>query len=286
MLKTQFKDLFQDARDAQIAFLGLFLLLGISTRDWTLHLGLIGAIAASCLVTQWLAQVAIPKLQGQMIKLWQLPPSWKSALITALGLCLLLRGNHYWSMALAGAVAIASKFLLRVGNKHFFNPANFGIIVALTLTPDAWVSPGQWGTGIWYLLLFAGAGGLVLKWVGRWETSAAFFCTYAGLEAIRYAWLGWTPDVYLHKLMSGSLLLFALFMVTDPRSIPNARQARVVWAVLVAWLTFLLQEEFFLTTGMFWALFVLAPLTPILDRIWSAPQFQFIAKPDSKSLAT
>lgn len=273
--------LFKDARDAQIVFLGLFLVLGISTRDWTIHPGLMGAIAASCLLTQWLAQVMIPKLQGQMVKLWQLPPSWKSALITALGLCLLLRGNHYWSMVLAGVVAIASKFLLRVGNKHFFNPANFGIIIALTLTPDAWVSPGQWGTQAWYLLLFLGAGGLVLKWVGRWETSAAFLCTYAGLEAVRYAWLGWTADVYLHKLMSGSLLLFALFMVTDPRSIPNARQARVVWAVLVAWLTFLLQEEFFLTTGMFWALFVLAPLTPVLDRVWSGPQFQFKPAPDA-----
>ncbi|NEO85398.1 MAG: Na+-transporting NADH:ubiquinone oxidoreductase, subunit NqrB [Spirulina sp. SIO3F2] len=278
--------MFKDARDAQIAFLGMFLVLGISTRDWTIQPGLMAAIAASCLLTQWLAQVVIPKLQGQVIKLWQLPPSWKSALITALGLCLLLRGNHYWSMALAGVVAIASKFLLRVGNKHFFNPANFGIIVALTLTPDAWVSPGQWGTQAWYLLLFLGAGGLVLKWVGRWETSAAFLCTYAGLEAVRYAWLGWTADVYLHKLMSGSLLLFALFMVTDPRSIPNARQARVVWAVLVAWLTFLLQEEFFLTTGMFWALFVLAPLTPVLDRIWSAPQFQFTASKESTPLTT
>lgn len=269
--------MFKDARDAQIAFLGLFLLLGIGTRDWTLQPGLMLTIALSCLLTQWLAQVAIPKLQGQTVRWLSLPTSWKSALITALGLCLLLRGNHYWSMALAGGIAIASKFIFRVGEKHFFNPANFGIILALLLTPDAWVSPGQWGTQMWYLLLFLGAGGLVLKWVGRWETSAAFLVTYASLEAVRYLWLGWTMDVYLHKMMSGSLLLFALFMVTDPRSIPNARQARIVWAVLVAWLTFILQEKYFMATGMFWALFALAPLTPLLDRVWSAPQFKFAA---------
>lgn len=269
--------MFKDARDAQIAFLGVFLVLGISTRDWTLHPGLMGAIALSCFTTQWLAQVLIPKLQGQATRLWQIPPSWKSALITTLGLCLLLRGNHYWSMALAGAVAIASKFIFRAGQKHFFNPANFGIVMALLITPDAWVSPGQWGAQAWYFMLFLGAGGLVLKWVGRWETSAAFLLTYGGLEAVRYAWLGWTPDVFLHKLMSGSLLLFALFMVTDPRSIPNARTARIVWAVLVAWFTFLLQEEFFITTGMFWALFALAPLTPLFDRLWSGKTFEWSA---------
>jgi Na+-transporting NADH:ubiquinone oxidoreductase subunit NqrB len=47
-------------------------------------------------------------------------------------------------MMLAGSLAISSKFLLQVEKKHFFNPANFGIIAALILTPDAWVSPGQW----------------------------------------------------------------------------------------------------------------------------------------------
>lgn len=42
-------------------------------------------------------------------------------------------------------VAIASKFVFSFGEKHFFNPANFGIIFALLLTNNAWVSPGQWG---------------------------------------------------------------------------------------------------------------------------------------------
>jgi Na+-transporting NADH:ubiquinone oxidoreductase subunit NqrB len=40
-------------------------------------------------------------------------------------------------MALAGFAAIASKFVFQFGEKHFFNPANFGIIAVLTLTNDA-----------------------------------------------------------------------------------------------------------------------------------------------------
>jgi Na+-transporting NADH:ubiquinone oxidoreductase subunit NqrB len=180
-------------------------------------------------------------------------------------------------MALASSLAILSKFLFQVRGKHFFNPANFGIIAVLILTPDAWVSPGQWGDEWWYALLFAGTGGLVLKRVGRWDTTAAFLGAYALMEAIRNLWLGWTWDVFSHRLMSGSLLLFALFMLTDPRSIPNARTGRLIWAVCIAGLTFVLRNQFFISTAIFWALFALAPLTILLDAVWSAPRFSWFA---------
>ena len=199
--------------------------------------------------------------------------SLKSALITALSLSLLLRADRSTTMILAGALAILSKFLFQVEGKHFFNPANFGIIAALTLTNDAWVSPGQWGEDGWYALLFAGTGGMVVKRVGRWDTTAAFLGAYALLEAMRNLWLGWTWDVFCHRLMSGSLLLFALFMITDPRSIPNAKISRLIWAGCIAILTFILRNQFFVATSVFWALFALAPLSVILDSIWSAPRF-------------
>jgi Na+-transporting NADH:ubiquinone oxidoreductase subunit NqrB len=75
--------------------------------------------------------------------------------------------------------------------------------------------------------------------------------------------------------MSGSLILFALFMVTDPRTIPNARMGRLMWAIAIANLTFILRNYFFLSTAVFWALFVLAPLTILLDRIWPQASFNW-----------
>ncbi|MEM8779144.1 MAG: RnfABCDGE type electron transport complex subunit D [Cyanobacteria bacterium P01_G01_bin.49] len=273
-----------DDRDYQILFLGAFLLLGIFTRDWTIKPALIGVIVVSCLVTQLILTALVTR---QKIFVFQkgwfnyfINPlfiaSWRSALITALGLCLLLRGNDYRTMILAGSLAIASKFIFRVNNKHFFNPANFGIIAALTLTNDAWVSPGQWGTDWWYLLLFLGTGGMILKRVGRWETSAVFLGVYALLEGIRNLWLGWSWDVLEHHLMSGSLLLFALFMLTDPRSIPNHRLSRLVWAIALAGVAFMLQHSFYLSTAIFWALFLLSPLTILLDYWQKAPRFSWL----------
>jgi Na+-transporting NADH:ubiquinone oxidoreductase subunit NqrB len=284
----------QDPRDYQILFLWLFLVLGIATRDWTLRPDLIVVVMVTCLLTQWVAVSIWPNPKQKILNLLtkkqnsseQLDSSsvsfakakvasLKSAMITALGLSLLLRADHYTTMLLASSLAILSKFLFQVEHKHFFNPANFGIIAALVLTNDAWVSPGQWGDDGWYALLFAGTGGMVLKRVGRWDTTGAFFGVYALLEALRNCWLGWTWDVYCHRLMSGSLLLFSLFMVTDPRSIPNARISRLIWAGSIAIVTFILRNQFFVSTAVFWALFALSPLSVVLDFLWSAPRFSW-----------
>lgn len=278
--QLKFPSILNDARDYQIAFLGCFLVLGISTRDWTLKAGLILAIALSCILTQWVLSsvVEYSKQENFNYGIFTAPKvlnSLRSALITALGLCLLLRGNNYQTVILAGFFAIASKFLFKFRNKHFFNPANFGIICALLLTNDAWISPGQWGTDWWYLLLFAGLGGIVLKKVGRWDTSVIFFLTYASLEAIRNFWLGWSWDVLAHQLTSGSLLLFALFMLTDPRSIPNATLGRCIWAIAIALVTFILQDYFYLSSAIFWALFIISPLTILCDYLWTAPRFMW-----------
>ncbi|MEB3337214.1 MAG: RnfABCDGE type electron transport complex subunit D [Leptolyngbyaceae bacterium] len=283
--------IWQDARSYQILFLGCFLVVGISTRDWSLRPEVIGAAIATCLTTQWLAvswQNKISPLHFLFLSDFQTsdsdsslgkpPIKWSlpSALITALGLSLLLRVDHVTTMMLASTLAILSKFVLKIRGKHVFNPANFGILAVVLLTHDAWISPGQWGEDGWYALMFAGAGALVLQRVGRWDTTAAFLGSYALLEAVRNLWLGWTWDVFLHRLMSGSLLLFALFLITDPRSIPNARTGRLIWAVAIAILTFILRNHFFITTAGFWALFALSPLSVLLDLVWSAPRFSWL----------
>ena len=75
--------------------------------------------------------------------------------------------------------------------------------------------------------------------------------------------------------MSGSLLVFAFFMLTDPRSIPNAKSSRIIWAICIALLSFILKEAFYLNTAVFWALFMISPLTTILDLIWQETRFRW-----------
>ncbi|TVQ50062.1 MAG: hypothetical protein EA365_00040 [Gloeocapsa sp. DLM2.Bin57] len=143
------------------------------------------------------------------------------------------------------------------------------------LTPDAWVSPGQWGTSSWYVILFLSTGMMIVKKVGRRDTCLSFLSVYIGLTITRNLWLGWSWDVIQHQLSNGSLLLFAFFMITDPRSTPKAQVSRIIWGVSIAIVSFSLQTIWYIPTGLFWSLFILSPVTILLDWFRSAPEFHW-----------
>ena len=264
----------QDARLYQIASLSTFLFVGFATCDWTLHPEVVISAVLTCLVTQYLF-LKIPFFKQELGE--SLPAitieSFYSPMITSLGLSILLRVDQGWVMAFASLMAIASKFIIQVNHKHVFNPANFGIVSALVLTGGAWVSPGQWGESVWFGVMFLICGGLVLRKVGRFDTTIAFLGFYIGLELLRNLYLGWTWDVWAHRMMSGSLVMFSLFMITDPRTIPNTQIGRLIWVFAIAFLTFVLRNFFFLNTAVFFALFLMAPLAAVLDRFWTGDRF-------------
>lgn len=271
----------QDARLYQIASLSTFLIVGFVTRDWTLHPEVVLSAVLTCLATQYFF-LNVPL--GPQDLTQSLPEItiefFYSPMITSLGLSILLRVDHWWVMAFASAMAIGSKFILKVNHKHVFNPANFGIVSALVLTGGAWVSPGQWGESVWSIVMFLVCGGLVLRKVGRFDTTIAFLAFYIGLELVRNWYLGWTWDVWAHRMMSGSLVMFSLFMITDPRTIPNTKIGRLLWVFAIAFLTFVLRNFFFLNTAVFFALFLVAPLTALFDWLWRGDRFVWN---DSKS---
>ncbi len=287
-----------DARLYQIGFLSLFLLLGIITRDWTLHPEIILTAIVTALTTQYLflkftpppntsQNLKVPLTKGDLggSLLDNLPiDAFYSPMITALGMSILLRVEHWWIMALAVTIAISSKFLIQFNQKHIFNPGNFGIIIALLFSHGAWVSPGQWGESMWYVILFFICGGLVLRKVGRWDTTIAFLAFYLALEAGRNLYLGWTWDVWSHRMMSGSLIMFSFFMITDPRTIPNSKISRLIWTFTIALLTFVFRNYFFMNTAVFFALFLSAPLTLILDWVFKADRFDWFQPTAIKSV--
>jgi len=260
-----------DARHFQLIYLSSFLVFGIYSLGWELEVTRYLIIAVSCVLTQ---------LVGARI-VGASPSSWKSALITALGLSLLLHSSALWISALSGVLAIGSKFILRFNGKHIFNPANFGIILCILLTDQAWVSPGQWGSDIILIYFFGAAALMVLLKVGRIDTSLAFILTLFALEATRTVfYLGWGWDVLFHSFSNGSLLLFTFFMITDPVTTPKSKKARIIWASGIAVLSFILSQWFFVYTAPIWALFIAAPFTAIFNKTMKGETFHWI--PTSK----
>ena len=258
---------FRDARNWQIIFLSSFLLFGMWALDWTEEPFNFYIIAPTAILVQFIA-----------IKYFRLPiDSLKSALITSFGLTLLFKTDEPIYLVIAAALAIGSKFLIRFRGKHLFNPATFGIIISIILFHNGWISPGKWGSSVLLFLMIGAAGLMVLFKAGRIDTGLSFLVTLFILDMSRLViYQGWEWDVLFHKYFNGSLLLFSFFMITDPATTPNHRKARIIWAAGVALLTFYLQSYVQLHTAPIWALFIVSPLTVILDLMLKAKKFEWM----------
>ncbi len=255
-----------DARHFQIAYLGFFLSYGLIALGWDVEWYRYAITVVACLVAQLAAILLITKDHTSL----------KSALITSLSLSLLFKAVAIPVIILAAVLSIASKFLIRFNGKHVFNPANFGIMMTILLTGQAWVSPGQWGSDAILLILVGVASLMVLLKVGRLDVGLAFITTYLGLQFIRVVvYQGWGMDVFLHQFTSGTLLLFAFFMITDPISTPGARGPRIFWAIAIGALSFVFVSKFYLYSAPLWALFFLSPFTALLDRTFIHSKFNW-----------
>jgi Na+-transporting NADH:ubiquinone oxidoreductase subunit NqrB len=202
-----------------------------------------------------------------------------SALITSFSLTLLLRTDVMGLAILAAIIAIGSKFLLRVHGKHVFNPANVALVSLMLCSDQAWVSSGQWGSATVGAFALACLGFLVLTRARRAETTVAFLGFFAGLLIARAVWLGDPLSIPLHQLQNGALLIFAFFMISDPKTTPNSARGRIVYGMFVATIAYTIQFVFYEPNGPILALIMSAPLVPLIDAIsrgqlyrWEKPQ--------------
>jgi enediyne biosynthesis protein E5 len=255
----------RDARVFQIVFLAALLLTGALLRDFSIEPLQVALTFAAGLAAQawWLRRLGLQQ-RGAL-----------SAVVTCCGLSLLLRSDTLWAHPLVAAFAISSKFVLRVHGKHLYNPANLGVIAAIVLLPGTWVSPGQWGNDLalagWLVML----GTVVTQRARRLDVSWVFLGAFLGLAALRVLLLGQPWTIWWHQLGNGALLLFAFFMISDPMTIPNRREARIAYAIIVAAGALGWQYVLFRPNALIWSLFLLTPLVPLLDRWLPGSRFEW-----------
>jgi enediyne biosynthesis protein E5 len=254
-----------DPRLYQIATLACLLGYGLFRLDFEIPL----VQAASMLGVALLSQLACTRL-------WRLPAfDPRSALISGLSLCLLLRTNSLLLATVAAVVTVGSKFVIRINGKHVFNPTNFGIVAMMLATGQIWVSPGQWGNVAFFAFLMACLGGLVVNRAARSDVTFAFIVFYMALVFGRSLWLGEPLVIPLHRLESGALLLFTFFMISDPRTTPNSRAGRILFAFLVAYGAWYVQFRMFRTNGLLWSLAFFSMSTPLIDRWLPGTRYQW-----------
>ncbi|WP_455387869.1 RnfABCDGE type electron transport complex subunit D [Petrachloros mirabilis] len=256
-----------DPRLYQIASLSTLLLYGVLWLHFDISRWQIAVTLGTALLTQYAGT--------RLYKLPSFDP--RSPLISALSLCLLLRTTDLAVAALAAFVAISSKFLIRWKDKHIFNPTNLALVVMLA-SGLGWISAGQWGQVTWFGFLIACLGSLVVTRAARADVTLAFLGFYTGLLFARALWLGDPLTIPLHQLESGALLIFAFFMISDPKTTPDSRTGRIVYALIVALAALYVQLGLFHPNGPLWGLIAGAPLVPLIDHLlpgsryaWSNP---------------
>jgi len=180
---------------------------------------------------------------------------------------------------------VASKFVIRCRGKHVFNPTNFAIVVLLLLTPNVWVSPGQWGNVVFFAFLIACLGLLVVSRAERSDVTYAFLIAWSAIVIGRSLALGEPPAIPIHRLQNGALLLFTFFMISDPKTTPNSRAGRVLFATIVALGAGYIQFRLFRTNGALWALAAGSMLVPAIDWLLPAAKYEWVATGDQKELS-
>ena len=264
-----------DPRYYQIAVLSLLVSYGIVVLDF----GIQWPIAVATMLTAQCAQYIGTRWAG----LSRFDPL--SAVITALSLTLLLRTDMIAIAMLAAGIAIGSKFLLRVRGKHIFNPANVALVTLMLGSDNAWVSSGQWGSAALGSFALACLGFLVLTRAKRAETTLAFLGAYAILMIGRAIWLGDPLSIPLHQLQNGVLLIFAFFMISDPKTTPDTATGRVIFGALVASIAYTIQYVFYEPNGTILALILAAPVVPLLDSLMRGQHYRW-KQPAAKSAGT
>ena len=254
-----------DPRCYQVLVLTSLLAFGITALDF----GIRWQNAIAIMVTAQAAQY----LGTRLFELPRFDPL--SALITSLSLTLLLRTDVLFLAALAAVIAIGSKFLVRVRGKHVFNPANVALVSMMLMSDQAWISSGQWGSAAIGAFALSCLGFLVLTRARRAETTIAFLVFYGALLFGRALWLEDPFSIPLHQLQNGALLIFAFFMISDPKTTPDTATGRILYAALVASVAFVIQFVYYIPNGPILALVLSAPVVPLIDALMQGSHYQW-----------
>jgi Na+-transporting NADH:ubiquinone oxidoreductase subunit NqrB len=222
-----------------------------------------------------------------------------SGLLTGSGVGLILRltdmtPGRYWTwegwywFALVAGVSILTKFVVRFGEHHVFNPSNVGLVLAFLILGSNLVEPLDfwWAPlGFWMIVayvLIIGGGVLITRRLALLEMAFSFWAILAvGLGILAASGhcmtASWSPTpvcdgrFWTVLVTSPEILIFALFMITDPRTIPERRGPRLVFAASLAVLATLLMApqtvEFGAKVGLLGSLALWSPIRSLFDRL-------------------
>jgi hypothetical protein len=166
--------------------------------------------------------------------------------MTSITLSFLIYVNQrLWIMALACALAIGSKYVLRVRQngrlRHFMNPSNFAIAVILVTYQWTGMLPWMYTAdlhGVWdwlvpLIIVMLGVR-LNILFTGRVPTILSWLVTFVILAAARAWYFGYPFPGQLVVLTGIPMVLFTLYMITDPQTSPSLLRSQILFGSGIA----------------------------------------------------
>ena len=144
-------------------------------------------------------------------------------------------------MALAGLVAIASKYLIAINKQHVFNPAAFGVF----FTGIVFGFYSTWWVGNIAMLPLVIVGGLLLiRKISRFRFVAVFFAAFTvflmALSMIQGLGFAMAVQNIIYVFLHTEILFFAAVMLIEPITAPKRFSMQIIFAAIAA---FFLQPQ-------------------------------------------
>lgn len=217
--------LIRDPRMMQIILLAVYVIIGKTLLQFQFTFLQMSVTIIMCILLEWFF---LYTKKGTI--------AWPySAVITALGIVLLLRAHTVIPFMMASILAFGLKHLFRYRSSHIFNPSNIGVVgISLLFPMSAATDPLQWGFYLWILTIMS-MGGLYLVYkVGRMPLVVTFLLSFVAMQWIRH--LIWVDawNAKFSDFMWGGLFVFTFNMITDPKTSPKQRKAQVAFGFAIA----------------------------------------------------
>ncbi len=194
-------------------------------------------------------------------------PHPASAYITGISVGILVRSPAFWPYALCAALAITSKYVIRVKGRHIFNPSNFGISAMLFLAPEAVATLSiQWGNYLLPMVVIWILGFVIVWRVRRLNISATYVISFLVFAFLRSRIVGspWQSEVA--PITGPMYQLFVFFMVTDPKTTVRSKTGQCIVVFLVAAAEMIMRLNQ-IVYAPFYALFLVGP-SALLIQMW------------------
>ena len=194
-------------------------------------------------------------------------PHIASAYITGISVGILVRSPAFWPYALCALISIMSKYVLRVHDRHIWNPSNFGIVAMFILASGTVAGLSiQWGNFVWPMLVIWTLGSAIIWRLRRFHISATYVLWFLAFALLR-SWI--TGDPWRSEIspITGPMYqLFIFFMITDPKTTVRSKtgQYLTVFAVAAVEMVLRLHQAVY---APFYALYLVGP-TAMLLEMW------------------